>query len=148
MASAVFDNAMIAFGTAVVNWTTDVNDIWCGLGGSGFGAAVSKSGWDTYSDLTNEMTGTGYEAGGTELDVITVALNSNVAQFDSQNTSWTSATFTAYYAYTDHGATKTTSGNPLISYHDLGGAQAVVAGTLTLQWASSGVFNITITAAA
>jgi hypothetical protein len=152
MASGVFDNAMIALGTATVDWTAGQTDIWCALGKSDFGANVSKTAWDTYSDTTaygvsDQSPNIGYTLGGEYLTLITVALNGSVAQFDASDRAWTAATFSAYYAYNSHG-TQAGAANPLLSYHDLGGEQAVAAGTLTLQWAGVGVFSITISDAA
>jgi hypothetical protein len=144
MASAVYDQAMFHFGTGEINWTTGQTDVYCLLCGN-TGPTKTHA---HYSDVAGQLTATGnYTVGGNVMAPVTVALASNVAQFDAADTAWTAATFTAYFAIVNHG-TLAGATNALISYHDLGGAQAVVSGTLTLQWAATGVFTITVAAAA
>src|SRR5690348_16751616 len=83
---------------------------------------------------TDEVTGTGYTAGGTTLTNVTPSLSSGVAitQF-SPNPSWTSATFsaTACEIYNTSDRLGGTTGRA-ISIHDFGGTQSVSAGTFTV----------------
>ena len=111
-------------------------------------AAPTKT-WAHYSDLTNQTAAGGtYTTGGKALpSLVTAVLAAAVCQFDAGDQSWAAATFTSSYTATNEG-TLATAGNCLLSSHDLGGSQAVVSGTLTLQWAATGVFTVTISAAA
>jgi len=97
------------------------------------------SGSPTSSNLgTDEVSGTGYTAGGTALTNVTPTLSSGVAitQF-SPNPNWTSATFsaTACEIYNTNGRLGGASGTitgRTISIHDFGGTQSVSSGTFTV----------------
>jgi len=86
----------------------------------------------------NEISGTGYSAGGATLGSKTVT-QGNPTVWDAADTSWTSATFTAYHAviYDD-----TTTNDDLICSIDFGGAQAVSGGTFQIQWNASGIITL------
>lgn len=92
-----------------------------------YGAASTN-----YSNITgnsDEVTGTGYSAGGTALTNVTPTTSGTTALTTfSPNPSWTSATFstTACMIY------NTTNGNRAVSTHDFGGTQTVSAGTFTV----------------
>ena len=93
---------------------------------------------DNVYTTTNEITGTGYTAGGAALASKTVT-QAATTKFDAADLSWTTATFTAYHAviYDDTHAT-----NDLICNIDLGGAQTVSAGTFTIQWHADGIVTL------
>jgi hypothetical protein len=88
-----------------------------------------------FSDITNEITGTGYSAGGELLTGKTVTQDNtnNRGVFDATDATWTGASFTARAAvmYLDTG---TPSTSPLMRYIDFGSDQTVSGGTFTLQW--------------
>jgi hypothetical protein len=92
-----------------------------------YGAASTN-----YSNITgnsDEVTGTGYSAGGTALTNVTPTTSGTTALWTfSPNPSWTSATFstTACMIY------NTSSSNKSVSTHDFGGTQTVTAGTFTV----------------
>jgi len=93
---------------------------------------------DTAYTSTNEVSGTGYSAGGEALASKAVT-EASTTKFDATDTAWTSASFTAYHAvmYDD-----TLAGNDLIASIDFGGAQTVTAGTFTIQWNASGIITL------
>src|SRR5438552_5213265 len=98
-----------------------------------------------FSDITNEITGTGYTAGGVGLAGKSVSYDSatNETRLLASASSWTTATFTYRYAivYKDTGSAAT---SPLIAYFDTGGIQTVTLGTETITWdATFGVVKIT-----
>jgi hypothetical protein len=97
-----------------------------------------------FDDVTNEITGTGYTAGGVTLAGKTTAYDatSNETRLDANDASWTTASFTARRAvvYKDTG---TASTSPLLGYVDFGGDQTVSSGTFTIQWDATGVLKIT-----
>jgi hypothetical protein len=98
---------------------------------------------DFFNDVTNEITGTGYTAGGATLGSKSTSYDtaSNETRLIAANAQWTTATITARYAviYKDTG---TASTSPLLGYVDFGGDQSVTAGTLTVQWDATGVLKI------
>jgi hypothetical protein len=99
------------------------------------------------SSVTNEITGTGYTAGGATLGSPAVAYNTstNVFNFDGADASWTTATFSgARYAVVYDSTPGTDATRPLISYVDFGADQAVTAGTFTIVWDSTGIVTVTV----
>lgn len=96
------------------------------------------------SDVTNEVSGTGYTAGGTTLANKTVTYDaaSNTLKLSCDNPSWASATITAHYAvfYVDTG---TASTSPLLCYWDFGADVSASAGTFTLTIPTSGILSLT-----
>lgn len=124
-----------------VDWATD--DIKVALCTSSF--TPNQDTQDFYDDLTNEVSGTGYTAGGALLASKSVNYDaaSNVVSLRAGATSWTGATFTCRYAvvYKDTG---TGSTSPLIGYVDFGGDEQVSSGTFTITWdVTDGVLKIT-----
>jgi hypothetical protein len=88
--------------------------------------------------VANEITGTGYTAGGVALASKAVT-QAATTKWDATDTEWTSASFTAYHAviYDD-----TLTNDDLICSIDFGGDQSVVSGTFTIQWDSDGIITL------
>ena len=99
--------------------------------GHAFSAANSI--WANVS--ANEITGTGYTAGGLAM-TITWSASGTQMKWDAVDSSWTVASFTAYHAVIidDSHASKA-----LVCSIDFGGAQVVSAGTFTIQWNADGI---------
>lgn len=99
---------------------------------------------DFFDDVTNEITGTGYTAGGATLGskTCTYDTTSNEVRLDAADTQWTTASFTARNGVV-YKSTGTASTSPLVSYIDFGGDETVSSGTFTIQWDSTGVAKIT-----
>jgi hypothetical protein len=127
-------------GTAVVDWNTDT--IKAALTTSSYSPAQDTD--DFFDDVTNEITGTGYTAGGASLGTLTATYDttSNEIRLDAADTQWTSASFTARNAVI-YKSTGTASTSPLVSYIDFGGDETVSSGTFTIQYDSTGVAKIT-----
>lgn len=102
-------------------------------------ADATKQGHTFLSDVSaNEITGTGYTAGGLALTTKTVTLDGSYqAIADAADPSWAASTITASGAiiYIDTGVATTSR---LIRYIDFGGAKASSAGTFTVQLAANG----------
>lgn len=96
------------------------------------------------SSVTNEVTGTGYSAGGATLGTksITVDTASNETRLIAGNVSWTTATFTARIAviYEDTGTAGTSA---LLGWVDFGADVPVSGGTFSITWDATGVLKIT-----
>jgi hypothetical protein len=99
---------------------------------------------DYFNDCTNEITGTGYTAGGVTLasKTLTYDTATNETRLDAADAQWTSASFTARIAVT-YKSTGTASTSSLIGYVDFGGDETVSSGTFAIQWDATGVAKIT-----
>ena len=88
---------------------------------------------------TNEISGTGYSAGGEALANSTVATSGTTAYVDFDNPEWTSASFTARGAliYND-----TTAGDNAIAVLDFGGDFTVSSGTFRIVFPAPGATAI------
>lgn len=131
---------------AALYGTTPTPDKTAAVGLTGYGAATSQ--WVT----ANEITGTGYTAGGTALGTKSFTLDSGSSSmcFTAANATWTGATLSGVfgdlvYDNTISGGTVSKQG---LCYNYFGGSQSVTAGTFTIQWATppsggvTAVFNI------
>jgi len=101
---------------------------------------------DEYIDdvSSNEISGSGYTAGGATLSSKTVTVDdtNDLAYADAANVQWNSADFTAYYGvvYKDTGTPAT---SPIICIIDFDGAKTVNPdGTFEIEWNASGIFKI------
>lgn len=100
---------------------------------------------DYFNDITNEVTGTGYTAGGATVGSCTVAYDgaSNTLTLDATDVSWASSTITArglvLYVSTGTGST-----SPLLCFVDFGADVSTTAGTFLVQWNASGIATVTV----
>jgi hypothetical protein len=90
---------------------------------------------------TNEVTGSGYTAGGATLANVSVTeddVNDRVT-FDADDVTWTSATITARYAviYDD-----TLASDPLLFCFDFVSDQSSSGADFTIQWNADGIFRV------
>jgi hypothetical protein len=94
------------------------------------------------SDITGEISGTGYTAGGQALGskAVTTDTTDDEGVFDATDLEWTKSTFTASGAvlYKDTGAA---TASPLIYFYDLGGDKTPNAQTFRISWGSEGIIN-------
>lgn len=101
---------------------------------------------DFFNDITGEVSGTGYTAGGATLSSVTWAYTSgtNVWKFDAADVSWTGSTITARYAviYVDTAGASST--DPLIAYIDFGADISTTTGTFNIVFDAAGIFTITV----
>ena len=98
---------------------------------------------DNFDDVTNEVTGTGYTAGGAALanKAITQDNTDDEGVFDADDVTWSSSTITARGAviYKDTG---TASTSKLICYIDFTENKVSTNGNFTIQWAAEGIVNL------
>lgn len=94
----------------------------------------------------NQVTGTGYTAGGATLANKTNTYDSatNVVVLDADDVTWASSTITARYAviYSDAGATN--AQKVLIGYVDFGSDQSSTNGNFTVTWDATGIVRLTV----
>lgn len=98
---------------------------------------------DFFDDVTNEVSGTGYTAGGATLASKAVSADNtdNEGVFDAADVTWSTSTITARGAVV-YKSTGTASTSPLICYIDFGSDKSSTAGDFTLQWNSEGILNL------
>lgn len=94
------------------------------------------------SSVTNEVTGTGYTAGGDTLGSKTVTVSGNVFTFDAADVTWPGSTLTARYAVI-YDSTGTDATSPLLAYVDFGTDVSTTGATFTITWAAGGIFTAT-----
>lgn len=91
----------------------------------------------------NEVSGTGYTAGGATLGTksVTVDDTDDEGVFDAQDVTWSSSTITARYAviYKDTG---TPSTSPIIAILDFSTDQSSSSGDFTISWNAEGILNL------
>jgi len=88
---------------------------------------------------SNEVSGSGYTAGGATLANSTVDISGTTAYVDFDNPEWTSATFTARGALIYN---STTSGNNSVAVLDFGGDFTVSSGTFRVVFPAPGTTAI------
>lgn len=98
---------------------------------------------DFFDDVTNEVVGTGYTAGGASLanKAVTADNTDNEGVFDADDVSWTTATITARAAVV-YKSTGTASTSALICYIDFTSDKVSTAGTFTIAWNAEGILNL------
>jgi hypothetical protein len=92
----------------------------------------------TAYSTTNEVSGTGYTAGGNTLTVVAPTTSGTTAFLDFSDTTWATATITARGAliYLANGST-----NPAVAVLDFGGNKTSTAGDFTIQFPTADASN-------
>lgn len=101
---------------------------------------------DFRSDVTNEVTGTGYSAGGQALGTVTVTYDSanNRAVFDAADAVWASSTITARYAVIYRARGGASSADELLCYVDFGADVSSTGGAFTIAWHANGIVTAAV----
>jgi len=102
-------------------------------------SSASLDATTTAYTTSNEVTGTGYTAGGETLTGATIGTSGTTAYVDFDDPEWTSASFTARGAliYND-----TTAGDNAIAVLDFGGDFTVSSGTFRIVFPAAGATAI------
>lgn len=97
---------------------------------------------EDFADITNEVSGTGYTAGGATLGSKTVTKDTtnNKGVFDAADTAWSSSTITARYAIV-YKSTGTAGTSQLIMYIDFGQDESTSDSTFTITWNANGILS-------
>lgn len=97
------------------------------------------------SSVTNEVTGTGYTAGGATLASVGVTYDAgtNTLKLDAADPAWAASTITARYAVFYDATPSTDATRPLISYVDFGTDVTSTAGTFTIELDAAGIVTMT-----
>lgn len=96
------------------------------------------------SDVTNEVSGTGYTAGGATLANKTVTADNtdNEGVFDADDVTWPSSTITARGGVLYKSRGGASSADELIAYVDFGSDITSTGATFTVAWAAEGILNL------
>jgi hypothetical protein len=141
MASLTYNSGKVKIADTSINWASDT--IKVALCTSSYTPNQDTHVW--FSDITNEVSGTGYTAGGFSLAGKTVTQDNtgNRAIFDATDISQSGVTITAYRYLVVYKSTGVAGTSPLITLIDLGTDYALDTGILAITWSTAGVFNIT-----
>ena len=91
--------------------------------------------------VTNEVSGTGYTAGGQDLDSPTVTLSGTTAFVDFADETWAGASITARGALIYN---STAAGNPAVAVFDFGADKTSTAGDFVVQFPTADASNAVI----
>lgn len=143
MASKLYGQFLLKALNKEVDWDTDT--IKVALVSSAY--TPNQDTHDYWDDVAaNEVSGTGYTAGGLTLAGKTATYDSatNVNILDANDAVWASSTITARYAvvYDDSGATN--AQKVLVGYVDFGSDQSSTNGNFTVTWDATGIVRITV----
>lgn len=102
-----------------------------------------KDAHDFFDDITNEVVGAGYTAGGNTLGTLAVNIDNtnDRAEFDAADTSWALATITARGAIL-YKSTGVASTSPLIAYIDFGENKSSSGGTFAITFNAEGILQV------
>lgn len=97
------------------------------------------------SDITAEVTGTGYTAGGATLTGCTSTYNAgtNTLTLDAGDVSWPNSTIVARYAVIYDASPASDATRPLIGYVDFDQNISTTAGTFSIVWDAAGIVTLT-----
>lgn len=98
-------------------------------------SAATLDATTTAYSATNEVSGTGYTAGGNTLTNVTPTTSGTTAYLDFDDTTWSSATITARGALIYN---STASGNPAVAVLDFGADKTSTAGDFTVVFPTAG----------
>lgn len=136
MASGIYNRFKANVFNKIVDLEADV--IQVSLLDNSHSFSATDNVWTDVS--TNELpTSGGYTAGGATLAGAAVT-QSGTTKFDGTDTTWTSATFSAYHAVLWDDTVGT---DDLICSFDFGGVKTVTSGTFTIQWHVNGIITLT-----
>jgi hypothetical protein len=136
-------------GKKLVNFTSDTFNVGLiATGPNSLAARTVTEGYEFVSTLLanngtalTEVSGGGYSR--QSLASVTYTLSGLIITFTANSPSWTSASFTTYYAWIhdETASSGTDATRPLLAIYDLGGAQSPSAQTFTLAVNASGIFT-------
>lgn len=100
---------------------------------------------DFRNDVTNEVSGTGYTAGGQTITGTEITNTGGVSTWDFNDPSWTSSTITNAMAHVSYFNVGTSATDQLLLLLDFVTAVSTTNGTLTVQINASGAMTLDFT---
>lgn len=136
----VYGKALLTLASGGINFTADT--IKCSLHTSVY--TPDQDGHDYFNDVTSEVTGSGYTAGGVTVTGCTATYDSatNTLTLDCADPAWTAATITniRYAVFRKDSGTAATS--PLICYIDFETDQSVSGANLSIAIPVAGLVSL------
>ena len=132
--------------TQVTNFQIDFDDTTAGRFKCMLVKAAYTPNFDTdsvFTDVSSEVSGTGYTAGGEVMTGITFAISGGTITWDAGDVTWTGSTITDARAAVIYNTSE--ANKPLIAYVDFGGNFSTTSGTFQIVWNASGVFTLDTT---
>ena len=136
----IYSNCPLNALEKVMNLETDT--IKCMLCTSSY--TPDQDNHDFKDDVTNEVSGSGYTAGGAEVANPSVTVSGRVTTFDGDDVSWSNSTITARYAVLYDDTPSGDSSKPLIMCINFGEDKSSENGTFQITFNASGIFTITV----
>jgi len=135
MADTIFNSWLENHGDGTMDMDSDT--FKAALLDDGYTIDATDVQWSEVS--ANEVSGTGYTAGGKALTGVTWTQTDGTLTFDADDVAWTGATFTARYMviYDD-----TATNDEMVCVMDFGSNQTVTASTFTYSFHASGIITI------
>ena len=99
---------------------------------------------DFKDDVDNEVSGTGYTAGGVALTSVALTISGKVTKLDAADAEWADSTITARYAVLYDDTPAGDAAKPLMLYVDFGEDKASEDGTFKVKWHTDGVLTVTV----
>ena len=129
MASLIYNSAVDDMARGAIDFDTDTFKVL--LVTSSY--SPNKDTHDKRDDITNEVTGTGYTAGGvTSACTVTKDTANDKVTLQFASVSWASSTITARAAVIYKSRGGASSADELIAYNDFGADVSTTAGTFTV----------------
>jgi hypothetical protein len=116
--------------------------------------ALTTSAWtpdqdahDFFNDVTNEVTGPGYTAGGATItpSAATYDTATDTIRLDGTDASWPSSTVSAAKAAVWNDTAGASTTDPLFGWLDFGGTVSTTSGTFAIQWDPTGIIVYDVT---
>jgi hypothetical protein len=129
-------NGIHAFGTTVVRGATTADTFYLAL----YTSSATLGATTTAYSATNEVSGTGYSAGGQALTTVAPTSSGTTAYLDFDDETWTTATITARGALIYN----STQSNKAVAVLDFGGDKTSTAGDFTVVFPTADASNAII----
>ena len=100
----------------------------------------------SWADITNEASGTGYDAGGQLLTTKTVTVSGRVTTFDADDVTWENSTITAAGAVIYDDTPVDAADKKLLCFIDFDGDETSEDGDFSINFHADGIFSITVAA--
>lgn len=140
MASLIYNSAKLKILQGTIDFDADTFKV--ALVNSSY--VPNQDTHDFFDDITNEVTGTGYTAGGATLAGVALSQDNtnNRGVFDANDTTWPNSTIANATAAILYKSTGTAATSPLIAYIDLGATGSSTGATFQITWSSDGIFYL------
>ncbi|PBA43511.1 hypothetical protein CKJ63_03360 [Mycobacterium avium] len=138
MTAALYGGFLQSLANKQINLNTDSFHVM--LLGSGYTPSDAHR---YQSDIAaQEITGTGYTAGGQALSSVTTSYASKTLTLTAANIAWANSSIAAQYAAIVDVTPGSAAANPLIGYVNFGQLVSDTNGTFEIDWNAAGIFQI------